>query len=189
MKPKLKPEHLNPFLIYEPVVQYKGILNGKELKDYDIDYKSRGNSLEIDFLKNDEPYNPPKEVIGLKTGYIKVVQYWKSGLTYRIGNTSMGLQTHNNTDDFKLVLRPLSDLGEIDTKEHGIIYPVDYFDNHTDALKINKELISMMENNYCDFHLPYFVMEMLFEYHFDVFGLIKKGLAVDINTLDTNPYK
>jgi len=29
----------------------------------------------------------------------------------------------------------------------------------------------------------YWIMEKLFEWHFDVFGLITKGLAVDINTL------
>lgn len=30
----------------------------------------------------------------------------------------------------------------------------------------------------------YWIMEKLFEWHFDVFGLITKGLAVDINTLN-----
>ena len=32
--------------------------------------------------------------------------------------------------------------------------------------------------------IPYGIMEKLFEYHFDVFGLIEKGLAVDINTIN-----
>lgn len=31
--------------------------------------------------------------------------------------------------------------------------------------------------------LPYGVMQLLFKYHFDVFGLIDKKLAIDINTL------
>lgn len=32
--------------------------------------------------------------------------------------------------------------------------------------------------------LPYFVAEYLFQYHFDLFGLIEKGLAIDINTIE-----
>lgn len=32
--------------------------------------------------------------------------------------------------------------------------------------------------------LTYDVIQRLFEWHFDVFGLIEKGLAIDINTLD-----
>ena len=30
---------------------------------------------------------------------------------------------------------------------------------------------------------PAWVVQALIEYHFDVFGLIKKGLAININTL------
>jgi len=32
--------------------------------------------------------------------------------------------------------------------------------------------------------LPYFIVEKMLEWHFDVFGLIPKGLAYNINTLD-----
>lgn len=32
--------------------------------------------------------------------------------------------------------------------------------------------------------LPFWLTNLLFEWHFDVFGLIEKGLAIDINTLD-----
>ena len=30
---------------------------------------------------------------------------------------------------------------------------------------------------------PYWIMEKLFKWHFDVFNLLEKGLAIDINTL------
>jgi hypothetical protein len=36
---------------------------------------------------------------------------------------------------------------------------------------------------YKKIHLPYSVFKNLFEWHFDVFGLIEQGLAIDINTL------
>ena len=32
-------------------------------------------------------------------------------------------------------------------------------------------------------YLPYNIVSKLFENHFDVFGLIEKGLAIDINTI------
>lgn len=35
----------------------------------------------------------------------------------------------------------------------------------------------------------YWFVQLLFEHHFDVFGLIEKGLAVDINTLKNNSYE
>jgi hypothetical protein len=33
------------------------------------------------------------------------------------------------------------------------------------------------------------LFKKLFEWKIDIFGLIEKGLAVDVNTLETNPYK
>lgn len=79
----------------------------------------------------------------------------------------------------KPILRPLSDLTKEIQSGGKIWYPTDHWDDHSDGLKLNSELINMAEHNYCDFHLPYFVMEKLFEWHFDVFGLIPKGLAIE----------
>ncbi len=33
-------------------------------------------------------------------------------------------------------------------------------------------------------YIPYHIYELLFQWHFDVFGLIQEGLAVDINTVE-----
>jgi hypothetical protein len=43
-------------------------------------------------------------------------------------------------------------------------------------------------------HVPYGSVQVsqyqrLLEWHFDVFNLIENGLAIDVNTLETNPYK
>jgi len=46
--------------------------------------------------------------------------------------------------------------------------------NDTPYLSINKDL------RVCEI----WILEKLFEWHFDVFGLIEKGLGIDINTLD-----
>ena len=37
--------------------------------------------------------------------------------------------------------------------------------------------------------LPFHIVQKLYELKFDIHGLIDKGLAVEVNTLDTNPYK
>lgn len=82
----------------------------------------------------------------------------------------------------KPILRPLSDLD----KEVNSFLSVPY-----------KEVLREQErNNMClwaassnkkeflkTYNPSYTVMSFLFKYHFDVFGLIKKGLAIDINTL------
>ena len=37
--------------------------------------------------------------------------------------------------------------------------------------------------------LPFWVIQKLFEWKIDVFNLIPQGLAIDVTTLETNPYK
>jgi hypothetical protein len=38
-------------------------------------------------------------------------------------------------------------------------------------------------------NMPYQAYQLLFKMKIDIFGLIEKGLAVDVNNLETNPYK
>jgi hypothetical protein len=38
-------------------------------------------------------------------------------------------------------------------------------------------------------NMPYQAYQLLFKMKIDVFSLIEKGLAVDVNSLETNPYK
>lgn len=46
-----------------------------------------------------------------------------------------------------------------------------------------KELAELKEIHYTKF-IKWKIMELLFEFGFDVFGLIPQGLAVDINTIE-----
>ena len=88
-------------------------------------------------------------------------------------------------EQVKPILRPLSDL----TKE-----------KHFEKLKeINKDfdfeqepkvlddlmIIPSCYENYVELEFTewFYLMEYLYKNHFDVFGLINKGLAIDINTL------
>lgn len=98
---------------------------------------------------------------------------------------------------FKPILRNLSDLtkeiehnGEIFTPIRHIFY--DYRKSLDLKMDLNDE--GMLEHLWLDYpsgngdyvqesSLTLDKWQKLFEWHFDVFGLIEKGLAIDINTL------
>lgn len=76
----------------------------------------------------------------------------------------------------KLILRPLSDLDKLIEHNNEKFVPFDkmnwrpqFCDIHAVANSLENQLIE------------YRYFEMLISWHFDVFGLIEKGLAVDFN--------
>ena len=73
----------------------------------------------------------------------------------------------------KPILRPLSDYHNENIYE-DFIYLFGENDDYVEALIDGRLLLKDM---------PKYIMDWLFENHFDVFGLIEKGLAVDINTI------
>lgn len=85
--------------------------------------------------------------------------------------------THANS--FIPILRPMSDL----TKK--FYYNNNEIDMCSDFSGYKSEFKELSELNDCHYtkFIKWQTMELLFEFHFDVFGLIPKGLAVDINTL------
>lgn len=158
---KLELKCIIPYLPYKLKVQYKGILNGKELGEWDKKHK------DLDLFEDPE-YPIPKEIIGLKTGYIKEVGIYLNHTKYRIG--TKGLQTHYNTEKFKLILIPLSELNKPQWLD---VFVSNDIDNILEAYRIDKSLDV----------IEYYLVEMLIKNHFDVFGLIEKGLAINKNTL------
>jgi hypothetical protein len=87
-------------------------------------------------------------------------------------NKDCGCFTQNNYyyDEFKPILRPLSDLTEDVVIEIGII-----------GIDVDNVLNAVIHNDMS--YMEYSVHTILVKNHFDVFGLIEKGLAIDINTL------
>lgn len=96
---------------------------------------------------------------------------------------------------FKPILRPISDLTkEIEHKGERFV-PIEWFEIGDDEntsmeydhgnIKLVKTLDSIAKYNiHNDInYLPYGVAQKLIKWHFDVFGLIEKKLAIDINTL------
>ena len=98
---------------------------------------------------------------------------------------SMGPVDLYDTDfrlsEFYSILRPISDLVIENSfnPEWNFIFE-DYFDEYYAA--DNEIILEHTSNGDPEmFHYP--VVQRLFEHHFDVFGLIEKGLAIDINSL------
>ena len=127
-------------------------------------------------LKHLAPYLP----------YGLVMRYTKDGRPFR-GTKKNEVLTIQNIEllmfsQFRLpILRPLSDLTkeiEIDGKRFVPIEKI-----CKTVYQQNKVLFSI--NNLIEgvTGIYYYQVEKLFEWHFDIFGLIEKNLAIDINTL------
>lgn len=118
------------------------------------------------------------------------------------------LLTKENSDAYdiktcKLILKPLSDLfKEITHKGKTFIAFDELTEGETVSMSLNdyaddwdtKTFYSFERyvtewikgnNHHLDF-LPFGFIQKLLEWHFDVFGLIEQGLAIDINTLNND---
>jgi len=87
----------------------------------------------------------------------------------------------------KPILRPLSDLTrEIEVNGERFI-PIYWFEhNSKDTMYFEDDFlrgIVLRGNSYKITQCSYNILQILLKWHFDVFGLIEKGLAIDINTL------
>lgn len=95
-------------------------------------------------------------------------------------------------DDFKPILRPLSDLTkEIDHNGESFVpfekiknYHTDYFCD-TDFENYILDRVKNPDFWACVIFLPSGLVDLLLKWHFDVFGLIPKGLAINKNILKT----
>ena len=87
--------------------------------------------------------------------------------------------TYNTNTDFKPILRPLSDL-----TQNELIQELGTTIGHLDWITIERDhWIRFYSHEYWLNDIPYVMYKYLIKNHFDVFGLIKKGLAIDINTI------
>lgn len=126
---------------------------------------------------------------------LKINRYDKLGnLIFK--NTELHYLHLEWISQIKPILRPLSDLTKEIEHNGKKFVPIDVFeitDDHTSYLfeydSGNIKLISDLESistNDCEFDInfiPFEVVQKLISWHFDIFGLIKKGLAIDINNL------
>lgn len=100
-----------------------------------------------------------------------------------------------NEKGWKPILRPLSDLTKEIEHNRERFMPSEWFeigdegnnseeyDSGNIKLVKNIQWASLDSSGHDARRLPYGVVIKLIEWHFDVFGLIEKGLAVDLNTI------
>ena len=90
--------------------------------------------------------------------------------------------------EYGLCLRPLSDLTkEIEHKGEKFVplKMINYFSQ--DGNRSFEYILSKKDIKIED--LPFWVINLLLEWKFDLADLISKGEAIDVNILDINPYK
>lgn len=127
-------------------------------------------------MKLDERYFAPYLPFGLRVMNNKQTIFKLATFSNRLGKgvENREMQSVLN-EEMKPILRPMTDLQK---EEFNYIYNI---------IRVNigkTRLKRLIEDGYGLTDLPYFLTEYLFEKHFDFFGLIKKDLAVDINTLN-----
>ena len=85
--------------------------------------------------------------------------------------------------DVKPILHPLSDLTKPIEHNGETFIPIEKI-----AIYDPKNIQYFIEQIYTGF-IEYIVLKQLIEWHFDIADLISKDEAIDVNTLDKNPYK
>ena len=141
--------------------------------------------LELEHLAPYLPYN--LEILFEYRPFFKCYpNYFKTELLHPSNILIIGKKTYSVISS-KPKLRPLSDLTkEIEVNGEKFV-PYDYFynDPENDWFDGNVWMNYMFEGNLEKTEIafiPFYVIQKLAEWHFDIFGLIEKGLAVDINT-------
>ena len=148
---KLELKHLAPYLPYE---------------------------LKIQINSHDDGGNLPWQFIGILTGYQK-----RNEMYTIIDDSKEEWNFHDihfNDKSIQPILRPLSDL----TKEieHNGRKFVPYETNIlVEFMTVDDTMDCLCENSHdisTNIDIPYYIIIMLIEWHFDVFGLIEQNLAI-----------
>jgi hypothetical protein len=175
--------HLAPYIIHGVTVQYIGIINGAEIKAYD--------KIKPEYFDDHEAIkqyydNYPKQIEGIKYGKLKQVTVNKNYVEWKVGKYNghlKGIACNN----IRMVLRPMDDL----TKE--IIIGKKKFVPLTELLRESNFDVDNMSWEDQLSYLNVFTFdagslslrdaELLCSWHFDIFGLIDHGLAVNMHTV------
>jgi hypothetical protein len=131
-------------------------------------------------LKHLTPYLP--YAIRVDYGYARWYSLTKNTFKLSLLNLSKVI---NFNQEWKPILRPLSDITkEIKIKDKKFVPCEEEIICHLE-MRFNKTF-DFFDGNGSNENidaLPRFAFQKLLEWHFDVFGLIESGLAVDINNL------
>lgn len=149
-------------------------------------------------LKHIAPYLPfDLMAVKINDGEIVSTPFVIDGLTADNYVLPDELASSFYLDSIKPTLRPLSQL--VDGRYLFEVISMQYVNiNHADKCVIKNDGVyygttRLTSLNYMRPEaaqaLPYYVVQYLLEHHFDVFGLIDKGLAIDINKLKSKQHE
>lgn len=85
-------------------------------------------------------------------------------------------------EQLKPILKPLSDLDKEMECNGKKFIPIEYFVDSENP-SIQDDIYNTLSADKEPYYINYGHAKKLLEWHFDIFGLIEKGLAVDKNTL------
>ena len=139
----------------------------REVNEDELNFKTNNMSSEKIELRHLAPYLP----------YDVSIKDTRSetGNVYKL-HTQNIWSAVRFSDTQKLILRPLSDLYDLEEFTH-------VYANESDCESI-EQWVNLDPESRIGTNWSYVFWCNLFENHFDVFGLIDKGLAIDINSLD-----
>lgn len=92
----------------------------------------------------------------------------------------------------KPILRPLSDLTKEITHNGETFVPMQKLKDENVSnieFSLNQLWLDQITSAKISILQCWMLQNILFEWHFDVHGLIEKGLAINMNELEQNPYK
>ena len=154
--------------------------------------------LEINHLAPYLPYGLKAEIIDYKSDYVGRKYDEIIGIHQWSKNKDWCLLTDGGSkpslEKIKPILRPLSALetNMEDGHEYIELLNAMYGDSVTDFNFIGNRLIEHTSKDkgvtfdrieYTNRTMPYYIMEFLFQHHFDIFELIPQGLAIAYNDL------
>ena len=102
-------------------------------------------------------------------------------ITFKVFDNGIKFSFFVNFENLKPVLRPMSDLLED-------IFCEQFFEDNSELLgdehtPLAQAIFFLQQSNPLDVCFPYGIWELFFRHHFDVFGLINAGFAIDLNSL------
>jgi len=154
------------------------------------------------------PYGLEVIILNYKSDYVGIKKSFINGFYFIKNNphfTYVGGSTGKSFDDCKFIMRPLSDLtlpcledGKIPLVELGkIAFPNSEWHLDSNVVESDTGMWFLFNEDSNGFsvdgtvsnYVPnqFQLFQKLFEWHFDIFGLIEEGLAIDINTLNNIP--
>ena len=143
-------------------------------------------------------YEPKEDIIVILDGIVDVggrmpelynnelIDYFN--IMYRVDENTSGT---DGSPYFKPIFHPITDLTKkIEHNEKEFVPEFELV--HLQSNNVDAEWLEHChEKNWSDeidwTKAPYHFLQKLFEWHFDVFGLIKEGRAIDINTIELTP--